>query len=73
MPTEKQVTHTLMTTPRCRGSLNMLLISASVDGISVAPVMPRRLEAGPDPDPDQRLTAPARCRGGPLVGGRATD
>lgn len=37
MPPTKQLIHTAIAAPRCRGSVNMLLIRASVDGISVAP------------------------------------
>ena len=39
-PTAKQVIQTLMATVRCAASWNMLRISDSVEGISVAPAIP---------------------------------
>ena len=44
-PTEKLVIHTPTAKVRCAGSSNMLRISASVDGASVAPAIPSRARA----------------------------
>lgn len=45
MPTENMVTQMAMAMPRWRASANMLLIRASVEGISVAPATPSRARA----------------------------
>jgi hypothetical protein len=44
-PTEKLVIHTETATVRCRGSVNMLRISARVEGATVAPATPSRARA----------------------------
>jgi hypothetical protein len=42
IPPTKQLNHTPMASPICRGLWNMFLISAMVEGIRVAPAMPSR-------------------------------
>ncbi len=45
MPPMKQLNQMPMAAPRCRSSLNILVMSARIDGEMVAPAMPSRARA----------------------------